>query len=97
MAASAACRRGSPRDRWEPVAAELAQEVGGVRRRAARARCRRRTDDHDRLAAAPARVAEFAADGLTNAEIARRCDVSVDTVERHLRQVYRTLGISPPG
>lgn len=65
----------------------------GEELRLAGARRRRRTDDRDRLTAAQARVAELAADGLSNAEIARRCYVSVNTVESHLRQVYRKLGI----
>ena len=39
------------------------------------------------------RVAELAADGLANKEIAQAMFVSVRTVEVHLKNVYRKLGI----
>jgi RNA polymerase sigma factor (sigma-70 family) len=40
------------------------------------------------------RVAEFAASGLSNKEIAERLWVSVSTVESHLQEVYSKLGMS---
>jgi DNA-binding CsgD family transcriptional regulator len=40
------------------------------------------------------RVAELAADGLSNQEIAQRAFLSVKTVEANLTRVYRKLGIS---
>jgi DNA-binding CsgD family transcriptional regulator len=39
-------------------------------------------------------VAEIAAGGATNAEIARRLYLSPKTVEMHLRSVYRKLDLS---
>ena len=40
------------------------------------------------------RVAELAAEGLSNREIARRLVITVNTVEAHLTRTYRKLGIS---
>ncbi|WP_253919891.1 helix-turn-helix transcriptional regulator [Dietzia psychralcaliphila] len=50
-------------------------------------------DDH-RLSGAELRVAELAAEGLTNRAIGRRLHVTVSTVEQHLTKVYRKLGVS---
>jgi len=47
----------------------------------------------DSLTAAERRVAVLAADGLSNAEIARALSLSVRTVESHLAHVYRKLAI----
>jgi DNA-binding CsgD family transcriptional regulator len=47
----------------------------------------------DALTASERRVAELAADGLTNREIAETLFLSEKTVEGHLGQVYRKLGI----
>jgi DNA-binding NarL/FixJ family response regulator len=60
---------------------------------AAGGRRRRAVEDRDELTPAQQRVAELAADGLTNAEIAGRLYVSVNTVETHLRRIYSKLGI----
>jgi DNA-binding CsgD family transcriptional regulator len=51
----------------------------------------------DALTASEQRVAELAAEGLSNPQIAQRLHVSVNTVETHLRHVYRKLGISRRG
>jgi DNA-binding CsgD family transcriptional regulator len=53
-------------------------------------------DDGDdrRLSEAELRVAELAAEGLTNRAIGRRLHVTVSTVEQHLTKVYRKLGVS---
>ena len=48
----------------------------------------------DALTPAERRVAEIAAGGATNAEIARRLYLSPKTVEMHLRSVYRKLDLS---
>jgi DNA-binding CsgD family transcriptional regulator len=47
----------------------------------------------DALTAAERRVAELVADGLTNREVAQTLFLSEKTVEGHLGQVYRKLGI----
>lgn len=54
---------------------------------------RRRTRDPRALSAREQRVAELAAAGLANAEIARQLYVSVSTVETHLEHIYAKLGI----
>jgi DNA-binding CsgD family transcriptional regulator len=53
----------------------------------------RRPSSPDRLTATERRVAELAADGLSNKEIARALVVTVNTVEFHLRNTYAKLGI----
>lgn len=47
----------------------------------------------DALTTAERRVAELAADGMTNREIAQTLFVTVKTVEWHLRNTYGKLGI----
>jgi DNA-binding CsgD family transcriptional regulator len=93
-----------PADAREPLAAALRvaeyagagwlahaarQELGlagGKRRRDPRGR--------DELTHAERRVAELAADGLSNAQIAHRLYLSINTVQTHLKHVYRKLGIT---
>lgn len=60
--------------------------IAGGRRRAA-------GEDPDALTAAELRVARLAADGLTNAEIARSLQLSPNTVATHLKRTYSKLGI----
>jgi len=54
---------------------------------------RRRREEPERLTSQEHRVAELAASGLTNKEIAQRLWLHVSTVESHLQQVYSKLGI----
>jgi DNA-binding CsgD family transcriptional regulator len=54
-------------------------------------RAKRRAPDE--LTATEQRVAELAAAGITNREIARAAFVSEKTVEAHISRVYRKLGI----
>lgn len=53
----------------------------------------RRAPDAGELTRAERRVAELAAQGLTNKEIAQRLVVTVSTVEFHLSKTYAKLGI----
>jgi DNA-binding CsgD family transcriptional regulator len=48
----------------------------------------------DALTASERRVAELAADGLTNRDVAQALFVTTKTVETHLGHVYRKLGVS---
>ncbi|MEJ2861317.1 ATP-binding protein [Actinomycetospora flava] len=48
----------------------------------------------DALTAGERRVAELAADGLTNREVAQALFVTTKTVETHLGHVYRKLGVT---
>lgn len=71
-----------------PLAEAAADEL-----RLAGGRRRRSPADRDRLTAAELRVAREAAAGHTNAEIARRLHLSVNTVETHLKRVFAKLEI----
>ena len=51
-------------------------------------------EERDHLTPAQQRVAELAAGGASNADIARRLFLSVNTVQTHLTHVYAKLGIS---
>lgn len=58
---------------------------------------REATPVHDplvELSDAERRVAEYAANGYTNRQIARRLHVTMSTVEQHLTRVYRKLSIT---
>lgn len=57
----------------------------------------RRPQPAGELTPAEARVAELAAEGLSNKEIAQALFISVYTVERHLKHVYAKLGIRSRG
>ena len=57
---------------------------------------RRRTGDRE-LTPAERRIAEFAAAGLSNKEIAQQSFVTVHTVELHLSRAYAKLGVGSRG
>ena len=57
------------------------------------ARVGRRTAASDELTATERTLAELAAAGLTNREVAERAFVTVKTVEANLTRVYRKLGV----
>jgi DNA-binding CsgD family transcriptional regulator len=76
-----------------PLAERARQEL-----RAAGGRPRRpRISGVDALTASERRVAELAADGLSNPEIAQALFVTTKTVEGHLGSAYRKLGIKTRG
>jgi DNA-binding NarL/FixJ family response regulator len=49
---------------------------------------------HDQLTPSEQRIAELAASGLSNPEIAQRLFVTIKTVEMHLSNAYRKLDIA---
>jgi DNA-binding CsgD family transcriptional regulator len=96
-------RHGRPRDARAPLA--LARQLAETHQAAwlaeqarrelqlAGGRRRRPSADRDQLTDAERRVAELAAAGHTNAQIARQLYVSISTIETHLRHVYGKFGI----
>jgi len=57
-------------------------------------RLRRRDEDRDRLTPSEQRIAEMAARGASNPEIAQALFLTVKTIEGHLSNTYRKLGIA---
>lgn len=51
-------------------------------------------DRWGKLTAAERRVVELACEGLTNRGIAERLSISPRTVQRHLYEIFRKLGVS---
>jgi DNA-binding CsgD family transcriptional regulator len=74
----------------ERLAAEARSELVAVGARPRRAAISGR----ESLTAAERRVAELAATGMTNREIAQALFVTINTVEGHLKQVFQKLSIS---
>jgi DNA-binding CsgD family transcriptional regulator len=72
---------------------ELGSPLWAERARAALARVGVRRREPEALSETERRVAELAAEGLSNQEIARHAFLSVKTVEANLTRVYRKLGI----
>ncbi len=98
-------RRGGRRDAREPLreGMELARacsadglaELARGELAASGVRVRRRTPEGaDLLTASEQRIAELAAAGASNAEIAQSLFVTVKTVEMHLTHAYRKLNIT---
>src|SRR5262249_51258600 len=79
-AAAAFDELGSPG--WAEQARSELTRVGG-----------RRKQTSGELTPTERRVAELAADGLANKEIASRLHITVRTVEEHLKNTYAKLGI----
>jgi DNA-binding CsgD family transcriptional regulator len=89
-------RKREARDALEEARAIFAQLgadpwIGRADDELARVRTRRAPDE---LSATERKIAELAADGLSNADIASRMFVSRKTVEANLGRVYRKLGIA---
>ena len=72
---------------------DLGAALWAERARAEVARVGLRRREPSELNQTERRVAELAAEGLSNQEIARRAFLSVKTVEANLTRVYRKLGI----
>jgi DNA-binding CsgD family transcriptional regulator len=72
---------------------ELGSSLWAEQARAELTRVGLRRREPDELNETERRVAELAADGLSNQEIAQRAFLSVKTVEANLTRVYRKLGI----
>jgi DNA-binding CsgD family transcriptional regulator len=72
---------------------ELGAPLWADKARTELARVGRRTADADELTATERKLAELAATGLTNREVAERAFVTVKTVEANLTRVYRKLGV----
>ena len=100
----AALRRAGQRARArEPLreGLDLAQRCGAIpvvdtarqELAATGVRVPRRDADRDELTASERRIAAYAAEGASNAEIAQRLFVTVKTVEGHLSHAYRKLDI----
>ncbi len=96
-------RRGHPAEGRPPIAEalRLADAAGAAglaetaRRELAQSGGRRRRgrETRSQLTSAETRVADLAAQGHSNAEIARGLHLSVNTVETHLKHIYAKLGI----
>lgn len=79
-------------------AAAVFETVGAAawreRAQAELGRVGRRTGSPTQLTATEQRIAELAATGLTNRQVAEQAFISPKTVEANLARVYRKLGIS---
>jgi DNA-binding CsgD family transcriptional regulator len=89
-------RKGTARESLE-AALEIFAGLGAPpwveRAQAELRRVGRRPTDGDELTPTERRIAELAASGMTNREVAQRAFVSPKTVEANLARVYRKLGI----
>jgi DNA-binding CsgD family transcriptional regulator len=82
-------------DRFEGLGATLWAERARAELRASGQTARKRDPStQDELTAHELQIARFVAEGLTNREVAARLFLSPRTIDFHLRNVYRKLGIS---
>jgi len=72
---------------------QLGARLWAEKTRAELARIGGRTSSRDELTAVERRVAELVAEGGTNRDVASQVFVTVKTVEFHLRNIFRKLGI----
>jgi len=82
-------------DRFDGLGATLWAERARAELRASGQTARKRDPStQDELTAHELQIARFVAEGLTNREVAARLFLSPRTIDFHLRNVYRKLGIS---
>jgi DNA-binding NarL/FixJ family response regulator len=82
-------------DRFDGLGATLWAERARSELRASGQTARKRDPStQDELTAHELQIARFVAEGLTNREVAARLFLSPRTIDFHLRNVYRKLGIS---
>ena len=82
-------------DTFESLGAALWAERARVELRASVQTARRRDPStRDELTAQELQIAQFVAQGLTNREVAAQLFLSPRTIDFHLRNVFRKLGIS---
>jgi len=82
-------------DRFDGLGATLWAERARSELRASGQTARKRDPStQDELTAHERQIARFVAEGLTNREVAARLFLSPRTIDFHLRNVYRKLGIS---
>ena len=85
------------RDTFTSMGAEAFAARAGRELLATGETARKRTDEtRDELTAQETQIAQFARDGLSNAEIGARLFISPRTVEYHLHKVFTKLGITQP-
>jgi DNA-binding CsgD family transcriptional regulator len=83
------------RDRFTSMGAEAFAARAGRELLATGETARKRTDEtRDELTAQETQIAQFARDGLSNAEIGARLFISRRTVEYHLHKVFTKLAIT---
>ena len=82
-------------DLFDAMGARLFAERTGKELAATGARARQRsTSTSNELTPQESQIAELAAEGATNAEIATKLFLSANTIDYHLRKVYRKLEVS---
>lgn len=82
------------REEWDQAWETARHDVTDLRRPPTPRQAEHTDPTPDRLSEAESRVAELAATGHTNRQIADRLFITVSTVEQHLTKTYRKLGVS---